>query len=93
MIMPLSSGRTIVFVDVLNAYECPIGHTVPVEIEYIKDVEKSYGADADGQRGTMLVSIEIIEMAIDQVHLRSLTSAQVERILQDAEAILQERNV
>lgn len=86
----MTTGHQTILVDVLNqADETETGQVVPVEVVYLKDVDKSYGEDADGQRGTTLVSYEVLDHYIDPCHLRSLTSWQVERLLKDADAALE----
>ena len=86
----MTTGHRTVLVDVLNqADESETGQVVPVGVVYLKDVDKSYGEDADGQRGTTLVSYEVLDHYIDPCHLRSLTSWQVERLLKDADAALE----
>lgn len=86
----MTTGHQTVLVDVLNqADETETGQVVPVEVVYLKDVDKSYGEDADGQRGTTLVSYEVLDHYVDPCHLRSLTGWQVERLLKDATAALE----
>lgn len=87
----MTSGQTAIDVDVLDQDECPTGQSVPVQICYLKDVDRSYGEDADGLRTTTLVSYEILDHYIDPVHLAGLNSWQVERLIKDADAILQEK--
>lgn len=83
----MTSGHTTIFVDVLDQDECPTGQMVPVELCYLKDVDRSYGEDADGLRATTLVSYEILDHYIDPAHLAGLNSGQVERIIKDCDAI------
>lgn len=83
----MTTGHATISVDVLDQDECQTGRAVPVEVCYLKDVDRSYGEDADGLRATTLVSYEILDHYIDPAHLANLNSWQVERIIKDCDAI------
>lgn len=85
----MTSGHTTIFVDVLDQDECPTGQSVPVEMCYLKDVDRSYGEDADGLRATTLIIYEVLDHYIEPQHLAGLTSWQVERLIKDADAALE----
>lgn len=88
----MTSGHTTIDVDVLDPTdETCTGQTVPVDLCYLKDVDKSCGEDADGLRATTLISYEILDHYIDPAHLAGLNSWQVERLIKDADTILQEK--
>jgi hypothetical protein len=87
----MTSGHVTIDIDVLGQDECPTGQSVPVELCYLKDVDRSYGEDADGLRATTLVSYEILDHYIDPAHLAGLNSWQVERLIKDADAQLERR--
>ena len=88
----MTSGQATIGVDVLNPTdETCTGQSVPVELCYLKDVDRSYGEDADGLRATTLVSYEILDHYIDPAHLAGLNSWQVERLIKDADAQLERR--
>lgn len=73
-------GMTIIHVD-LDPY------VVPVTIEYVTDVDQSYGEDADGQRATVHTSCEILDIAIDADHLKHLSVNDAEYVLDEARYI------
>ena len=85
------SGHTIIDVVVLDADGYETGLTVPVALEYVKEVDRSYGEDADGRRGTLLVEYTVVDRYIAPEHLRDLNSAQVEQLLASAERQLYAR--
>lgn len=61
-----------------------LGRIIPVEIEFEAEIDKSYGADADGNRGMLSKSLSILEENIEPGHIETLDSWQVEQILKDA---------
>lgn len=88
----MTTGHITIFVDVLaHADETETGQSIPVEMCYLKDVDHSYGEDVDGLRATTLVSYEILDHYIDPAHLTGLNSWQVERLIKDADTILQKK--
>ena len=61
---------TEIIVDVLDSDGYETGRSVGVCIEYRMEGDGSYGEDADGQRGTGLVSYDIIDAWTDAVLLK-----------------------
>lgn len=59
--------------------------SVEVFIDYVQEVDCSYGEDADGQRGTTTVAYYITDKYMAAVDLLKLNSAQVEDVLARAE--------
>ncbi len=80
----MTSGKTIVEVQVRDKYGYEIGVLVPVELEYLIERENDYGSDADGRRGEARTELAILDVAIAPRHLLFLTSQQVEEILVEA---------
>ncbi len=69
-----------VLVEVLDAAGEETNRTVPVHLEYMQTAE-SYGSDADGRRGTVLVSYEVTDSFTDAV----LLAEEEAQVLRDAE--------
>lgn len=70
--------------DDYGARLCP---NVDVCIEYVQEVEFDYGADADGNRGTTLVSYEILDCYLAEGELNKLTIEQVGQVIEEAKRI------
>jgi hypothetical protein len=83
---------TTIIVDLTNEHGETIGRSIPVTVEYMVCVDEHYGADADGNQGTLLIEREIIDKSIDVPNLMTMDSGQVERALADVEAIFYERS-
>lgn len=83
--------NAIVYVDLVDAEGYTKGRTVPVVIEYIVDVDKDFGADADGARGTVVVAREILDISIEHGHLLTMNSYDVEYCLDEARYIFSQR--
>ena len=81
------AASTVVYINLIDAQGYDRGRSIPVEIAYIDTVEKSYGEDADGARGTVLASREIIDLSIAHEHLITMNSADVEYCLDEARHI------
>lgn len=89
----MTTGHATILVDVLDQTdETCTGQSIPVQLCYLKDVDRSYGEDADGNRATTLVSYEVLDHYIDPVHLLGLNSWQVERLIKDADTILEQQH-
>jgi hypothetical protein len=83
--------HTTFLVDVLDVEGYP-EKQVGVEVEYVTERDNSYGADADGRRGVVREeAVEILDVFIPGATLLELTSANVEQVLRDVRAILQQR--
>jgi hypothetical protein len=71
--------------------ECKDSLVVPVLIEYVQWVDKSYGEDQDGRRGTVLTGREILDCSIDADHLKMLNVGDAEFCLDEARHIFENR--
>lgn len=87
----MSTGETIINVDLTNEQGEEIGRTIPVAVEYATHVDGSYGEDADGRRGTVLIEREILDLHIAVADLMTMNSAQVEQALTSAREIFSDR--
>lgn len=83
--------NTTILVDLVDTDGYAKGRTVPVDIEYMVDVDQSYGADADGHRGTLLISREILDLSIAHEDLLVMNSHDVEFALLEARTIFANR--
>lgn len=81
-----TAGIAPMLIDVLDHDEVPTGQSVPVEVFYATDIDRSYGEDADGNRGTLLIERIIIDHYIDPQFIKHLDSWQIERLIKDADA-------
>jgi hypothetical protein len=80
--MNLTTDHSLILVELEDEFGAPIGQTVDVIIEFVREVDCSYGEDADGQRGTTLVSYHLLDAyIIDSQALRQLTAAQAEEAI------------
>ena len=80
------TGHATIDVDVLDPTdETCTGQSVPVQLCYLKDIDRSYGEDSDGLRGEFRTSYEILDHWIDPEHLVGLNSWHVERLIKDAD--------
>ena len=77
-------GTEIVNVD-LN------GRSVPVLIEYVSMVDKSYGEDADFRGGIVHTTREILDVFMTADHLKILNLGDVEFCLDEARHIFANR--
>jgi hypothetical protein len=82
------TDRTAYPADLRDADGNELGRQLTVFIDFMVDVDTSYGADADGNRGTTQVDAYILDLAIDPEDLKAegLDSGHVERALADARA-------
>ncbi len=78
-------------IEVTDDAGFPTGLTVPVTVELLQEVDEDYGSDADGRRGMPRMSYELIDLEIDHDTLKSLTSDEVEQVMNEAKAIFEER--
>lgn len=67
------------------------GVEIPVVVEYVTEIDRNYGADADGNRGTVLMSREILDASIDHEYLAYMTVGDVEYVLDQARFIFANR--
>jgi hypothetical protein len=81
------SQSVVLLIDIETIDGEPTGRSVPVELEYHIEIDKSYGADADGNRGVYREEIFVDEKRISPQHLLTMMSDEVERALATAEAI------
>lgn len=81
---------TVVLINVLDKEGNTTGRTVPVEIEYDLEVDKNYGADADGNRG--IPRVVSIPTRIHVPDEKSLLKEELEQVKADAEAAFEEIN-
>lgn len=83
----MMAGRHVVIpVEVTDAQGYETGRSVPVLLDYIIETDQSYGEDADGNRGTVLVSYDILDAYLEPDALKDLTADEAERALQTARA-------
>ena len=87
----MKTGHATILVDVLDQDEMETGQTVPVDLRYVEEIDSEYGADADGNRGTLLIERLVIDKFIAPEHIQHLSSWQVERLLADDEVIFYQR--
>ena len=85
-------SATTIIVDLTDESGEEIGRSVPVNVEYVNVVEGDYGADADGNRGTILLERIIVDLSIEVPDLMVMNSGQVERVLADAREIFAQRS-
>jgi hypothetical protein len=84
--------HTTFLIDITDDEGYETGRTVGVEVEYVTE-KFLYGADADGRRGVVREeAVEILDTFIPGATLLGLTSANVEQVLRDVRAILQQRS-
>lgn len=76
----LFTGHRVIDVRLEDEYGTFI-RMVPVEVEYLLEVDKTHGADADGNRFIHLRSVTLWDAYINPSVLRHLTSAQVEEVI------------
>ena len=82
-----TASQTIILVDLTDAQGYPIGCSVPVTIDYCVDVIRDYGQDADGTRGALRVEHDFLAAHIEPNDLKTLTAAQAEQALGEAETV------
>lgn len=82
---------TIIYVDLLDAEGFHRGRSIPVIIEYITDVDKSYGEDADGRGATTMVCREILDASIAHDDLVTMNVGDIEYCLDEARHIFSNR--
>lgn len=58
---------------------------------YVVDVDEHYGADADGNRGVRRVEYDLLDLAIDQDDLKTLTVEECNAVLDYAPEIFAKR--
>jgi len=64
------------------------GVHVPVHVKYTIDVDKNYGADADGNRGVKSIEYNILDVYYDpQEGDRRLLAEELVQVLADAEVL------
>ncbi|HJS81422.1 MAG TPA: hypothetical protein VJ742_01160 [Nitrososphaera sp.] len=69
----------------------PCAPEVTVWIDYVKDVDRSYGEDADGRQGIPVVQYDILDSYVDAADLKRLTEQQAISVLEDAEIVFRQR--
>ena len=74
----MNTYHTIVAVQLEDEYGIPQG-TVPVEVMYGIETDKSYGADADGRRSIRREEIFIISTEVYSTHVFYMSTEDVER--------------
>ncbi len=79
-------------VEILDAEGCTTDRTVKVYLDVVKEVDYSYGADADGNRGITHTFYNILDVWIDHKDLKTLTLGEAQQAIKDAEAIFKQRN-
>ena len=82
---------TYIYVDLVDQEGYTKGRTIPVLVEYITDIDKSFGADADGAQGVLVASREILDVSIEHEHLLTMNSNDVEYCLDEARYIFSNR--
>ena len=80
----MTIGDTVVCVEVTNSDGDLTGKVVFVPVTYSLERDFSYGADADGQRGETVYTVEILDVSISHYDLKRLNSVEVEQILDSA---------
>lgn len=63
---------------------------VPVEVEYLVEVDQTYGADADGHRSIYSRTVTLMDAYINPSVLLHMTSTQVEEVIMIAQQRLEE---
>jgi hypothetical protein len=82
-----ATDTTMILVDIVDRDGIETGRSIPVMLDYLKDVDFNYGEDADGNRGSLLVEYEILRAYIDLDDRHRLTQDEAQRAIADAEAI------
>ena len=82
---------TIIYVDLLDAEGYHKVRSIPVVIEYVMDVDKSYGEDADGRGATTMVCKEILDASIAHDDLATMNVGDIEYCLDEARHIFSTR--
>ena len=86
------ASQTIINVHVTDDEGYLIGHVVPVLIDYLVDIIRDYGADADGTRGLMRTEYDILDATIDPKDWAGLSLAQISWVLDEARTIFHQRD-
>lgn len=81
-----TTSTTMLIVDVLDAEGYETGRDVPVFVDFTTDVDRNYGADADGNRGALLVEYDVLRCWLEEADAARLTEAERKQVCQDAEA-------
>ncbi len=84
--MTLTAASTILYVDLPDADGYATGQ-VPVQIDYVQEVDASWGEDADGNRGICLVEYSILDAYIEADQLKTLTAGQAKQAIDEAQYI------
>lgn len=82
-----TASQTVITVELTDACGYPTGKSVPVWVDYCVEVDKDYGADADGARGSLRVEHSFLTAHIEPEDLKGLTAAEAEQALGEAETI------
>ena len=69
----ITAHQTCMTIPIEDEYGTRNGKNALVFLDYITDVDKSYGEDADGHRGALLVEYEVLDAYIDAHDLKQLT--------------------
>ena len=72
-------------IEVLDRDGCTTDREVEVCVDFSIHVDNSYGADADGNRGTRLVEYEVNDIYVSQDVRQTLLEEELAQVLRDAE--------
>lgn len=82
---------TIITVELVDSEGYHHGRSIPVIIEYVTDVDNSYGEDADGHGATTIVCREILDASIAHEYLAAMNVGDIEYCLDEARHIFSNR--
>jgi hypothetical protein len=83
--MKSSREQTCFTIEVLDRDGQGTGREIDVYVEYFVEVDNSYGADADGNRGERRVFYSIERLDIDRWQVGTLLAEERAQVLRDAE--------
>lgn len=84
--------ETAFLVNVLDRDGYETGRAVLVYLTYEMDVDASYGADADGNRGETRVEYEVLDCYVDKGDQNTLLAEEERQVLADARANFMRRD-
>jgi|GEM_PF-7039481 hypothetical protein len=86
--MTMTNTQTIIYIDDNPQGEF-LARPVPVIIDYVQSVDGSYGEDADGHRGGLLVEYDILDAFIQAEDLKRITPEQATWSIENATIIFE----
>ena len=85
--MRSTTDHTTIWADLLDADGYETGRQIPVLIMFATVVDGSYGEDADGNRGVLKVTIEILSSEIYPSYQATLTPEEQKKVIREAEVV------